>query len=117
MSEEIPERRDEKRLRCLLTGRIVLDAHTSTMDCTVRSMSEHGARIVASDPFRVPGEFDLAIPHHDEMHHAQVVWRKGDNLGLALSALADHAEAVRHRMTPRQKRRARLKAMADSCYA
>jgi hypothetical protein len=116
MSEPLPERREEPRLRCLLTGRIVLEAHQSTMDCTVRSMSAHGARIVASDPFRVPDEFDLAVPHHDEMHHAQVVWRKGENLGLALSDVAEHVAASRHHMTPRQKQRARLKAMADACY-
>jgi hypothetical protein len=116
MTEPSAERRNEPRLRCLLTGLVVFEAHQSTMDCAVRSISAHGARIVLPDAFRVPDEFDLAIPHHEAMHHAQVTWRKGESLGLALSDVAEHVASARHKMTPRQKQRARLKAMAATCY-
>jgi hypothetical protein len=111
------ERRSVPRLKTLLGGIVQFDDRKSTMDCTVRSLSAYGARIVLSEAFRVPDAFDLAIPHHDQTHRAKVVWRRGDCAGLVLSDVEEHEEpAARRRMTPRQMRRAHRKEMAAALY-
>jgi hypothetical protein len=110
------ERRSAPRLKTLLTGIIRFDDHKSTMDCAVRSLSAYGARIVLSEAFRIPDAFDLAIPHHDQTHRAEVVWRRGDRAGLALSDPAEREKPVRRHMTPRQMRLTHQKEMAGSFY-
>jgi hypothetical protein len=108
--EPFVERRREPRLRSLLTGTIVFDNNKSTLDCTVRSISAHGARVELAEAFRMPERFNLAVPHHDRVHQAEVIWRKGERAGLALSdvngATFDH-----RRMTQREEQRVRQKAM------
>jgi hypothetical protein len=108
--EPFVERRREARLRCLLTGTIAFDDNKATFDCVLRSVSAHGARVELPDAFRVPDEFSLIVPHHDQVHHAAVIWRKGERAGLALS---DVEESAPPRMTPRQRQRARLKELAS----
>jgi hypothetical protein len=110
----IADRRRAPRLRCLLSGIIEFDDHNSTMDCTVRNISAWGARIDLPDAFRVPDEFNLVVPHHDQTHRAKVIWRKGETAGLALSDAEEHE--AKHRLTPREAARLRRKAMLDSLY-
>jgi hypothetical protein len=83
------ERRQEPRSRSLLSGQISFNEGRSSTDCAVRNLSEHGALVVHSELFRMPGEFALAIPHREERHRAKVVWRRGDTAGLAFSPLED----------------------------
>lgn len=109
--EPFVERRREARLRCLLTGTIVFDDNKATFDCVLRSISAHGARVELPDAFRVPEVFNLVVPHHDQVHHAEVIWRRGERAGLALSDVADHA-FDRKRMDLRAQRRVRLKELA-----
>ena len=106
----VPDRRREPRLRSLLTGTIVFD-NKCTMDCTVRNISANGARLVLADAFRLPEEFNLRIPHHDQTHRAKVVWRKGDAAGFALSDVQDNVHRERHRMTRREADRLHRKEM------
>ena len=89
----IADRRRAPRLRSLLTGTIAFDDNNSTMDCTVRNISAWGAKIVLPDAFRVPDDFNLVVPHHDQTHRAKVIWRKGESAGLALSDLEEHEDA------------------------
>ena len=108
--EPFVERRREPRLRSLLTGTIVFDNNKSTLDCTVRSISAHGARVELAEAFRMPDAFNLSVPHHDQVHHAEVIWRKGERAGLALSDVKENTRQHR-RLTPREMRRATQKAM------
>jgi PilZ domain len=110
----IADRRRAPRLRSLLTGTIAFDDNNSTMDCTVRNISAWGAKIVLPDAFRVPDDFNLVVPHHDQTHRAKVIWRKGESAGLALSDLEEHEE--RNRLTPREAALVRRKAMLDALY-
>ncbi len=106
----VPDRRREPRLRSLLTGTIVFD-NKCTMDCTVRNISAYGAKVILADAFRLPDAFNLRIPHHDQTHRAEVVWRKGDAAGFALSDVEDNVHSGRHRLTPREAARARRKQL------
>ena len=110
----IVERRREPRLRSLLTGTVVFNAHQATLDCTVRSISAHGAKVVLAEAFRMPDEFELAIPHHDQVHRATVIWRKGEGAGLALTDVAKSAHSTGARMTRRQAERARLRELQSA---
>ena len=102
----IDERRRVPRLRSLLSGILVFDDNTSTMDCAVRNISAYGARVVLADAFRVPDSFNLKIPHHDQTHRATVIWRKGDAAGLELADVEAIAHRQRHHMTRRELKQA-----------
>ena len=106
----VPDRRRAPRLRCLLSGTIVFD-NLCTMDCTVRNISAWGAKVVIADAFRLPEEFNLRIPHHDQTHRARVIWRKGDAAGFALSDVEDIAHPPRHRLTRRESERLHRKEL------
>jgi hypothetical protein len=106
------ERRREPRQKSLLGGKVIFDNHNCSMDCTVRNISPEGALIVSTESYRMPQEFDFAIPIRDEEFHARIVWRRGAMAGLALKAAeVPFAVASRH-VTPRELRRARMKALA-----
>lgn len=105
-----PDRRREPRLRSLLTGTIVFD-NKCTMDCTVRNISAYGARVVMADTYRLPQEFNLRIPHHDQTHRAKVIWRKGETAGFELSDVQEIAHQPRHRLTRREAARRHRKEL------
>jgi hypothetical protein len=104
------ERRKEPRQRSLLGGKIITDDRTCSMECTVRNISPGGAMVVMADAFRMPKEFEFAIPLREEMHAATVVWRRANGAGLALSPL-EEASATR-KTTPRMRRLAMAKQLA-----
>ena len=108
--EHVPDRRREPRLRCLLSGTIVFE-NLCTMDCTVRNISAWGAKVVLADAFRLPEEFNLRIPHHDQTHRARVIWRKGDAAGFALTDVEATARPPRHRLTRRESERLHRKEL------
>ncbi len=110
----IADRRRAPRLKSLLTGTIVFDDHNSTMDCVVRNISAWGAKITLPDAFRVPDQFNLAVPHHDQTHRAEVIWRKGESAGLALSDVEEHA--LKHKLTPREAAAERRKTILSAIY-
>jgi PilZ domain len=110
----VADRRRAPRLKSLLTGTIICDDLTSTLDCTVRNISAWGAKVTLPDAFRVPDDFNLVVPHHDQTHRAKVIWRKGDSAGLALSDVEEHA--LKHKKTPREAALERRKAMLSAIY-
>lgn len=110
------ERRRALRLRTLLSGIALFDDRTSTMDCTIRSLSAYGARVELAEAYRLPQAFDLSIPHHQQVHRAEVIWRRGECAGLALSDVKPREAPARRHMTPRQMRRAHEKEMAEALY-
>jgi hypothetical protein len=107
----IAERRLAPRLKTLLTGILVFDDTGTTMDCLVRNISAYGARVMLADAFRLPDSFNLRVPHHDQVHRATVVWRKGDAAGLALADVEEIQHRDHRRMTPREMKRAHQKEM------
>jgi len=83
------ERRREPRIRSLLNGRMTFNDRRCAMTCTVRNVSESGAMIRYSEMFRMPDEFELNIPRHEETLRAKVAWRRHDAAGLALTPVED----------------------------
>lgn len=56
-----PSEPTTQRRRVLKGGQILFNARTSSMDCTVRSLSEDGAGLDVSSSLGVPRVFDLSI--------------------------------------------------------
>jgi hypothetical protein len=79
------ERRAFPRNRTYFMARATYNNRFSTMDCFVRNMSKHGARIVFSDLAAVPGEFDISIDGRGESRRARVVWRSQTEAGILFS--------------------------------
>jgi hypothetical protein len=76
------ERRVVHRNRSYLGGQVAYNNRRATMDCTVRNMSQNGAKIVFSAPVLIPDEFDMLIPHKGESRRARIVWREDLQAGI-----------------------------------
>ncbi len=80
--EPVEQRRASPRSRTLLEGHIIYNNRLSRMECTVRDLSETGARIVFAQPVKVPSHFELQIPKRKLVRQAQVMWYDGLNHGV-----------------------------------
>src|SRR5215218_10453290 len=78
----IVEKRSSKRWHTVLTGQVVFNNRSSVLTCTVRDLSEIGARICFTDAFELPPEFDLEIPSRGLRLPARLVWSRGANYGV-----------------------------------
>jgi len=76
------ERRSSKRWRTVLAGRISFNNRSSVLDCTVRDLSETGARIYFADASELPASFELEIPNKGVRVQGRVVWSRGANHGV-----------------------------------
>lgn len=54
------------------------------MDCVVRNMSDAGAKLDFSGAWPVPDEIDLTLTQRKETKRVRVVWRRGDEAGVAI---------------------------------
>jgi hypothetical protein len=79
------ERRASARHKTFITGRIYFNNRLSSMDCIVREIGQHGGRLEFSENVTLPDVFELYLPNKDEYFQAHVVWRKGHNIGVALT--------------------------------
>jgi hypothetical protein len=62
MSEAIwTEKRGSLRRRTLKGGHIVFNGHSSTIDCTVRNISDSGAKLIVASVIGLPERFELAM--------------------------------------------------------
>lgn len=74
------ERRATIRHRVLKGGRIVTNAGYSTYDCTVRSLSDGGARLKIASSVGVPDSFELVMDDGRKFD-CQVAWRTALEIG------------------------------------
>ena len=77
------ERRSIARARTYLGARVAFNDRYSTMDCLVRNMSPAGAKLEVSGGVTLPDEVDLTITKRAETLRARILWRRGDEAGLA----------------------------------
>lgn len=80
--EPVEQRRASPRSRTLLEGHIIYNNRLSRMECSVRDLSETGARIVFAQPVKVPAQFELQIPKRKLVRQAQVMWYDGQAHGV-----------------------------------
>lgn len=75
------EHRTAGRTRSLLRGVIIHSNGNSRTECTVRDLSETGARMEISSAITVPEFFDLFIPLKNATHRSRIVWRNSTEIG------------------------------------
>ena len=73
-------------MRVLKGAKIVSMNQWSVVDCTVRDMSETGARLICGDQVSVANEFRFLLPSENTIRTAKVVWRRGDQLGIEFTS-------------------------------
>jgi len=77
------ERRQVPRQKSLLRGRVYFNNRNSSADCLIRDISSAGARVVFANPVTLPDLVDLFIPQKEQMLQARIIWRHGNEIGLA----------------------------------
>jgi hypothetical protein len=77
-----PDKRDSDRVRAFLRAQIIFNNRMSTIDCIIKNISPTGARVALGDSFAVPSEFEIYIPQRNSSHHAKLVWRDKDSIGI-----------------------------------
>jgi hypothetical protein len=80
--EEAQNLRSNERIRAFLRAQIIFNNRMSTIDCIIKNISPTGARIALSDTLTVPTEFEIYIPQRGRSHHARLVWRDKDAIGV-----------------------------------
>jgi hypothetical protein len=84
--EPAPETpRRSQRIKTLKSGRIEFNGTFSTLDVTIKEMSETGARLKLSTTFIVPPTFQLLILNTNtgirERRSCETRWQRGDLVG------------------------------------
>jgi hypothetical protein len=82
------ENRIRRRDRVLKRGKILLTNKSSVVDCTIRDMSETGARIICGEQTAVPTEFRFMALGDNIIREAKVMWRRGDQAGIRFTGEA-----------------------------
>lgn len=75
------ERRRQHRNRTLKGGRIVLNDGHSTFDCTVRNLSDEGAKLIVTSIIGIPHRFDLAL-HDGRVQQCEIIWHTETEIGV-----------------------------------
>jgi hypothetical protein len=81
----VTERRSGSRQKSFLQGRIFFNNRRTSIDCLIRDLSEHGARLKFSSMTATPDLVELFIPNKDESYRAKVQWRNGDEIGVGFN--------------------------------
>lgn len=76
------EQRKASRFRALKAAQIVFNDGASTIDCTLRDISDRGARLKVESPVGIPERFTLLIVADGGQHECQVAWRRVDEIGV-----------------------------------
>lgn len=96
MSGSVPlplERRRNNRHRALLAGKLANDDATTTIDCTIRNLSDTGAMVETQTPHLIPPHLQLMQIKEGIVWDAEVVWRRGTRIGLKLNERHDLRES------------------------
>jgi hypothetical protein len=76
-------RRAASRARTLLAGKIIIGKELISPDCVIRDFSPRGARVRISAATELPPKVSLLMIKEGLLFEANVIWRKGDQTGLA----------------------------------
>lgn len=90
--------RAAERIRSFLRAQIIFNNRMSTIDCIIKNISATGARIALSETLTVPTEFELSIPEKGRRHHARLVWRDKDAMGVEFTVPQTSAAASTERL-------------------
>lgn len=78
-----PERRPQRRTRVLLGGLIAFFEGTQYFDCTIRDLTNTGARVSLPRNQPIPSNVYLVNMRDRTAHEARVAWNNGKEAGLS----------------------------------
>jgi hypothetical protein len=76
------ERRPKSRKRVLLTGIVAYGEGAFSFDCTLRNLSETGARIAIGKNMQFPSDFYLINVRDRVAYDAKLVWNNSTEVGV-----------------------------------
>ncbi len=76
------ERRRERRLRTLRSGKIVFNDRRSVIDCVVRNLSDSGTCLQVNSTVDIPATFELTLDGEETSHPCQVAWMSENRVGI-----------------------------------
>ena len=82
------ERRKVSRHKSFLRGMIYFNNKRNVVDCLIRDISPYGARLIFSDAVTTPDALDLYIPQKEQTLRVDVIWRHGQEVGVAFAQAA-----------------------------
>lgn len=88
------DRRREQRRRSLLGATLSFNHGQTLLDCVIRNFSASGALLVFADPALLPTDFDVEVAQWKEAFRARLVWRRAEQVGVALNAFAPVAVSL-----------------------
>jgi hypothetical protein len=95
------ERRRSQRRNCTLGGRLFFGLAGLSIDCVIRDISDHGARVaVPSAAWKAPKEVHLLSLREGQVYSGEVVWNRGRYLGLNFSAVQPVAAVADPMLAP-----------------
>jgi PilZ domain len=80
------ENRAHKRRRCLLGARVIFNERATTISCTVRNISEFGARLEFGACPLLPDNVELILDSEAGYAPAHIVWRDLNYIGIEFAA-------------------------------
>ena len=110
MSEQKPMPRG----RTFLAGKVISNYGQSTIDCTVRRISDTGAVIEVESVLGVPEHFHLMIPGEGDPQPCKRSWQSEKQIGLVFETV-EAVKAKGARPIP-TKRRAPIRSCAARCW-
>lgn len=79
------QERQSTRRKALKKGKILLSKWAS-IDCTIRDLSETGAKLQFEAPTELPAEFKLMIVTTEQVIPVELAWQRGLNAGVRFSS-------------------------------
>jgi PilZ domain len=77
------ERRSHIRRRTFKGGKLIFNKGLSVLDCIIRDMSEHGARVELGTTIGVPDTFELIIAPDRVKRSCKIAWRSKRHIGIS----------------------------------
>lgn len=113
------DRRTARRERCVLGCQVIYGVWNEVVDAIIRDLHEDGARLRLTSRVTMTGRLQLRIQPSGDLHIADVVWQRGDELGVRLIATLDEPverqiEALR--LAAAELRQTRRSAVAEDGY-
>ncbi len=96
-----PERRRSSRHAVTLGGKLFYGLAGLSIDCVIRDLSDHGARIaVPKASWRAPKAIRLLSLREGRIYIGEVMWNRGRYLGLDFSRVVRAADATDPDLAP-----------------
>jgi PilZ domain len=78
----VTEQRKSVRRRALKGGRIIFNEGWASLSCTIRNLSEHGAKLQLESVLGIPSAFTLMFDDGSPPRKCLVKWRNPTSLGV-----------------------------------